>query len=73
MFSSTRLPTLDTELWFDSEDNTVKFAFFEKEICPNKVLQKATALPQTCIRASLTQELVRRLKNCSMDLPKSEK
>ena len=37
------------------------------------MLQKQIALSETCIRASLTQEVVRRLRNCSLDLPRQEK
>ena len=73
MFDKRRLPTLDTEIWYDEKQNKVKFSFFEKTTCPNRVLQKQTALSETCIRASLTQEVVRRLRNCSTDLPQKEK
>ena len=41
------------------------FKFFEKPTVGNQVLQKDTALPTSCIRASLLQETVRRLLNCS--------
>ena len=39
--------------------------FFEKKTCPKKVLQCDTALSDSCIRASLNQEVVRRLVLCS--------
>ena len=71
MFENRKLPTLDTELWYDAELNEVLYSFFEKPMCPNKVLQKSTALPETCLRSSLTQEVVRRLKNTSESLPKT--
>ena len=73
MFDSAKLPTLDTEIWYDSSANKVFYSSFEKKTCPNRVLQKQTALSETCIRASLTQEVVRRLKNCSRDLPNTVK
>ena len=41
-------------------------------MCPNRVLQKTTALPESSIRSSLTQEVVRRLKNTSESLPKHQ-
>ena len=41
------------------------FKFYEKPMCPNRVLQKDSALSQDCIRSSLTQEVVRRMLNCS--------
>ena len=42
-------------------------------MCPNKVLQRDTALSENCVWASLTQEVVRRLKNTKLDRPVSEK
>ena len=42
-------------------------------MCPNLVLQKDTALSPTNVRASLTQETVRRLLNCSVTLPVEDK
>ena len=38
-------------------------------MCPNRVLQSDSALSVDCMRSSLTQEVVRRLLNCSIDLP----
>ena len=70
MFPSNELPTLDTSIWW----NGVKLMhrFYEKPTVPNRVLQKATALSRECIRASLNQEVVRRLLACSTDLPPSD-
>ena len=69
MFLNSRLPTLDCEIWVDETSNMVKYSFFEKAMCPNRVVQKSTALSQNCIRASLCQDVVRRLKNCSLISP----
>ena len=71
MFSSNELPTLDTSIWWTGE--RLMFRFFEKPTVPNRVLQKQTALSEDCIRASLNQEVVRRLLSCSPDLPLCEK
>ena len=71
MFVNGRLPTLDVEIWYESERNQVVYSFFEKQMCPNTVLQKTTALPEASVRSSLTQEVVRRLKNTSELLPKT--
>ena len=73
MFKSLRLPTLDSEIWYCRDTNKVMFSFYEKTTSPNRVLQKQTTLSETYIRASLTQEVVRRLRNCSLDLPRQEK
>ena len=61
-----KLPTLDTTLWM--ENNRVKFEFFEKPTVGNVVIHRDTALPINSVRASLVQEVVRRLLNCCEDL-----
>ena len=61
-FENNRLPTLDTELWM--EDETVRFAFYEKPTVPNRTLQADTALSASSLHASLVQEIVRRMLNC---------
>ena len=66
MFENYRLPTLDAELWVCETTGLVKHSFFEKETCPNKVLQKDTALSEMSVRASLTQEVVRRMTSAWM-------
>ena len=71
MFPDNKLPTLDTKIWWDGV--SIKYEFFEKTMCTNLVLQRDTALSPSCIRASLTQEVVRRLMNCSKDLPVESK
>ena len=70
MFESRRLPTLDSEIWF--EEGKFYHSFYEKPQNGNRVLQKDTALPVNTLRASLMQEVVRRATNCSLDLPKYE-
>ena len=67
MFESQKLPTLDTSIWWNG--SKLCFEFYEKPMCPNRVLQKDTALSTSTIRASLNQEVVRRLLCCSQDLP----
>ena len=54
------------------EDNVVKFQFYEKPTCPNRVLQRESALSDECLRASLMQEVVRRLLLCSTSLSMGE-
>ena len=71
LYDDKTLPTLDTSIWWTG--SKVAYKFFEKPTCPNRTLQKDSALSQDCIRSSLTQEVVRRLLNCSLDLPVVEK
>ena len=73
MFGNNRLPTLDTEIWQDEYTGEIMYSFFEKPTCPNRVVQKETAVSEQRIRSTLTQETIRRLKNCSENLPLEEK
>ena len=38
MFVSNKLPTLDTNLWWN--ESCVMYDFYEKPTCPNRVIQK---------------------------------
>ena len=45
MFPSKRLPTLDTELWYDCEKNEILYSFYEKPMCSeNSVSPEADQL-----------------------------
>ena len=63
MFPESKLPTLDTSVWWNGL--SLSYEFFEKPTVPNRVIQRDTALAGSSIRASLNQEVVRRLLNCS--------
>ena len=62
-FDDETLPTLDTALWV--QNGVVQHKFYEKPTVGNQVLHRDTSLPTACIRASLVQDTVRRLMNCS--------
>ena len=66
MFHDKTLPTLDTSIWWNG--SKVLYNFYEKPMCPNRVLQSDSALSVDCMRSSLTPEVVRRLLHCSSDL-----
>ena len=66
MYDDGKLPTLDTNLWV-SDEGKLKYVFFENPTVPNQVLQRDTALSEARITARLTQEVVRRLANCSLE------
>ena len=66
MFCDSKLPTLDTAIWWNGE--SFMYEFWEKPTVPNRVIQKDTALAESTIRSSLNQEVVRRLLNCSKNL-----
>ena len=66
MFADRTLPTLDTTIWV--EEGKIMHKFWEKPTVGNQVLRRDTALPIASLRASLLQETVRRLQNCSETL-----
>ena len=61
------LPTLDLELWV-SESNKILYSFFEKSMVSKMVLHKRSAMPEGIRRATLNQEMVRRMLNTSEDV-----
>ena len=71
MFPNNRLPTLDVELW--PEARGVNFGFYEKPQVPNRVIMKGTTLPESTVRSSLLQEVVRRMENCCVGIPDVER
>ena len=63
MFEGT-LPTLDLQIWVRG-DNKVLYKYFEKKMTPNMVLHARSAIPESTRRATINQELIRRLTNTS--------
>ena len=61
------LPTLDLQLWVSS-GNRILFSFFEKAMVSAMVLHKRSAIPEGVRRATLNQEMVRRMLNTSEDV-----
>ena len=58
------LPTLDFKTKVQ-DDGVIEFKFFSKPMNNNLVIQKGTGLPKEIIFASLRQEVIRRMLNCS--------
>ena len=58
------LPTLDLELWV-RDDNKILYQYFEKAMVPNMVLHRRSAMPEGTRRATLNQEMIRRMVNTS--------
>ena len=58
------LPTLDLIIWVD-DTNKVLFSFYEKEMVSPMVLHRRSAMPESIRRATLNQEMVRRMVNTS--------
>ena len=67
-FPNGKLPTLDTEIYV-VDGKWIRFEFFQKPMASNLVLQSDSALSNTVKIASLKEEVVRRLKHTSVELP----
>ena len=55
---------MDLEIWV-RDDNKVLFQYYEKPMVPNMVLHRRSAMPEGTRRATLNQELIRRMVNTS--------
>ena len=63
-----KLPTLDLEIWVD-KDNMFMYHYYEKPMIPDTVLHRRSAMPEGTRRATLNQELIRRMVNTSELVP----
>ena len=71
MFENKRLPTLDFACWVDN--NKIYYSFFQKPMARKTVINKKSALSERTKVSSLSQELIRRMKNTSEDVPMKER
>ena len=71
MFPENKLPTLDFKVWVNG--NKLLYSFFQKSMAKKTLIQRKSALGENCKIASLSQNMVRRMKNTSEDLPNSER
>ena len=71
MFDTGRLPTLDFECFV--EYGLIKYSFYQKPMAKKTLIARKSALPENTKVASLSQNLVRRMKHCSELLPDSER
>ena len=55
------------------EDSQVMFKFFSKPMKNNLLIQFGTCLSRNVIFSSLRQDLIRRMLNCSVQLPMDER
>ena len=63
MFNGT-LPTLDLQLWVN-KDNKVVYKYYEKPTTPATVIHARSAMTESTRRATLNQELIRRMTTTS--------
>lgn len=75
-----KIPILDLKLWIerrrrvgdDGQDRDMQFVlheFYYKDVASSSVINARSALPWSCKRTILTQEVLRILLNCSRELP----
>ena len=67
-FDDKKLPTLDLKIWIQPGGRMIIYEHYEKPMKSNLVVQRKSALSENVKVASLTQEVVRVLLNCSEDL-----
>ena len=65
-FKDNRVPTLDTT-WWQMEDMTINFSYFEKAMRTPYVIMKRSAISDNSRYNILSNELVRRLSNMSKE------
>ena len=68
---SGKLPILDLECWM--EDDLVKTTFYKKSVATDSLITPKSGFTNRVTRNILVQEGVRRLVNCSPDLPASQR
>ena len=62
-----KLPILHLKVW-TGRDNKIMYTHYEKPMATRNVLHSKSAHPETCKRSIHTQEVLRRLLNCSKEL-----
>ena len=60
-FENGRLPTLDMEMWI--ENGRILYSYYEKPVAAKTVINQKSALSENTKMASLSQDLIRRMKN----------
>ena len=71
MFDNNRLPTLDFELY--TMEERIVYSFYQKPMAKKTLIQRRSALGENVKVASLTQNIIRRMKNTSEDVPDEER
>ena len=70
-FPSGRLPTLDMEIWV--EKRRIMYKFWEKPMATKSVIHRESVLSENSKISSLSQEIMRRMKNTSEDVHMKER
>ena len=70
---SSKMPVLDLACWISEEDGTLNWTHYRKPMANFNVMMEFSAMPLKVKRTSLTQEVIRILRNCRKELPWEEK
>ena len=72
-----RLPTLDMELWMEEvkgqNRKKINYSFFEKKLNTPYCVMRSSAMSASSKISTLSQDLIRRMMNCSETVPQSER
>ena len=71
-----KMPVLDLSVWMDKDadgDRTVWWQHYRKPVTNTLLMMEKSAMPAKVKRTTLTQEVIRILRNCRLELPWEEK
>ena len=71
-YDDNKMPILDLKVWVN-EENVIMHEFYAKDVSSKAVVHCDSALPENVKRTVLSQEGLRRLLNCSRQIPWDEK
>ena len=71
MFENNRLPTLDFEMYTLREK--IVYSYYQKPVAKKTLILRKSALGENVKVSSLTQNMIRRMKNTSEDVPDEER
>ena len=63
-----KMPILDMKVWLDNNTGNILFQHYEKPTASKNILHANSAQPITCRDSVHTQEILRRILNCSTEL-----
>ena len=75
-FENGRCATLDFECWLEDDGKggqKILYSYFEKLVSKKTAIMKKSALGENMKISSLTQEVIRRMKNTSLDVDMKER
>jgi hypothetical protein len=70
-YEDKKMPLLDMKIWLskEQEEQRISFEFYRKPMASRLLILARSALPSRTKRAALTQDAIRIMRNCSVDIP----